>query len=66
MDDNDLGDALLTIARAAIAERLDLPRAAERRHAALSQPAATFVTLRQAEVLRGEGENWHIKCEWLE
>jgi AmmeMemoRadiSam system protein A len=53
MDANDLGRVLLTIARSAIAERLDLPRAAQRRHAALTQPAATFVTLRQAEVLRG-------------
>lgn len=52
-DDRDLGRALLTIARAAIAARLDLPRIDEPRDPALSRPAATFVTLQYRGELRG-------------
>ena len=53
MDDRDLGRALLTIARSAIAARLDLHGGDEPRDAALAQPAATFVTLRCGGDLRG-------------
>jgi AmmeMemoRadiSam system protein A len=52
-DDRDLGHALLTIARSAIAARLELPRAEEPDAPALQQPAATFVTLRAHGELRG-------------
>jgi AmmeMemoRadiSam system protein A len=52
-DDRDLGHVLLTIARAAIAARLDLPRIEEPRDPALLQPAATFVTLQCRGELRG-------------
>jgi len=53
MSGRDLGRAVLTIARSAIAERLGLPRGAETSHAALQEPSATFVTLRHAGQLRG-------------
>ncbi len=53
MRDGELGRALLTIARSAIAIELGFPRAGEASHAALMQPAATFVTLRNAGQLRG-------------
>jgi AmmeMemoRadiSam system protein A len=53
MTGRDLGRALLTIARSAIAERLGLPRSAEVSHAGLQQPSATFVTLKQSGELRG-------------
>ena len=53
MDDRDLGRALLTIARSAIAARLDLPGDDEPRDPVLAQPAATFVTLRCGGDLRG-------------
>jgi len=50
---HDLGSALLAIARSAIAEELGLPALGTASHAALGQPAATFVTLRRAGELRG-------------
>jgi len=50
---HELGRALLTIARSAIAARLELPRVGEPRDPALAQPAATFVTLRRSGELRG-------------
>jgi uncharacterized protein len=53
MDDFDLGRALLTIARSTIGSELGLAAASEPRHAALSAPAATFVTLKQSGELRG-------------
>jgi AmmeMemoRadiSam system protein A len=53
MTDADLGRALLTIARSAIGAELGLRRNAEPSHAALAQPAATFVTLKHAGELRG-------------
>lgn len=53
MRERELGRALLTIARSAIAIELGFPRAGEASHAALMQPAATFVTLRNAGQLRG-------------
>jgi AmmeMemoRadiSam system protein A len=53
MAGRDLGRALLTIARSAIAEELGFPPAATPSHAALAQPAATFVTLKRAGELRG-------------
>lgn len=53
MRERELGRALLTIARSAIAVELGFPRAGEASHAALMQPAATFVTLRNAGQLRG-------------
>lgn len=49
----DLGPALLTLARNAIARALDAPTARAPRHPALAAPGATFVTLRQREDLRG-------------
>ena len=49
----DLGRALLTIARSAIAAQLGFAGAGNASHAALTQPAATFVTLRHAGELRG-------------
>ena len=48
-----LGWALLTIARSAIAGKLDLPRADEPHAPSLAQPAATFVTLHAHGELRG-------------
>jgi AmmeMemoRadiSam system protein A len=53
MAERELGGALLTIARTAIAARLDLPHAGEPRAPALLEPAATFVTLHQSGELRG-------------
>jgi len=49
----DLGSALLTIARSAIAERLGLAKLDEASHAALQQWSATFVTLKRSGELRG-------------
>ncbi len=53
MTDPDLGRALLTIARSAIGAELGLRPIANASHAALAQPAATFVTLKLADELRG-------------
>jgi len=53
MTGRDLGHALLTIARSAIAERLGLGRLDEAKHAALQQHSATFVTLKKTGQLRG-------------
>ena len=53
MTSDDLGSALLAIARMAIAESLGLREAADANHPALSRPAATFVTLKQRGELRG-------------
>lgn len=53
MTGRDLGHALLTIARSAIAERLGLGRFDEGKHAALQQHSATFVTLKKTGQLRG-------------
>ena len=53
MSADDLGCALLVIARTAIAESLGLRQAADPEHAALARPAATFVTLKQDGELRG-------------
>jgi AmmeMemoRadiSam system protein A len=52
-DDRELGRALLTIARSAIAARLDLPHTGEPDAPDLAQPAATFVTLHAYRELRG-------------
>jgi AmmeMemoRadiSam system protein A len=51
--DPDLGRALLTLARSAIAERLGLGRLEVANHPRLEQPSASFVTLRQEVQLRG-------------
>lgn len=48
-----LGDALLTVARNAIAERLGAATAVPLAHAALEAPGASFVTLTQYGALRG-------------
>ena len=53
MNERDLGRALLTIARSAIGAQLGLAATGEARHAALAQPGATFVTLKQTGALRG-------------
>ena len=53
MIDVDLGCALLTLARSAIAEKLGLGKLEAMSHATLEQPSATFVTLKQAGQLRG-------------
>jgi AmmeMemoRadiSam system protein A len=53
MTDADLGRLLLTIARSAIGGELGFQAAADTSHAALGQPAATFVTLKLADELRG-------------
>ena len=53
MTDPDLGRALLAIARSAIGAELGLRPIANASHAALAQPAATFVTLKLADDLRG-------------
>ena len=53
MIDLDLGRAVLTLARSAIAEHLGLGQLEVVSHASLEQPSATFVTLRQAGELRG-------------
>jgi len=51
--DLDLGRAVLTLARSAIAEQLGIGRLEAMSHATLEQPSSTFVTLRQAGQLRG-------------
>ena len=51
--DTDLGDVLLAIARAAIRSELGLGDTARTEHASLTAPAATFVTLRNGDELRG-------------
>ncbi|MGC3963247.1 MAG: AmmeMemoRadiSam system protein A [Rhodocyclaceae bacterium] len=51
--DAALGRALISQARDAIAEYLDLPRTPPLEHPALDEPGATFVTLTQAGQLRG-------------
>ena len=51
--DTDLGHTLLAIARAAILRELGQGGALPPGHASLSAPAATFVTLRAGERLRG-------------
>ncbi len=53
MNDPDLGRALLAIARSAIGAELGLRPFAAASHAALTEPAATFVTLKLAGELRG-------------
>jgi AmmeMemoRadiSam system protein A len=53
VNDFDLGAAVLTLARAAIAEKLGLGKLDTVNHARLEQPSATFVTLRQGAALRG-------------
>ncbi|HSQ80089.1 MAG TPA: AmmeMemoRadiSam system protein A [Casimicrobiaceae bacterium] len=53
MTGDDLGSALLVIARTAIAESLGLREAVDADHAALALPAATFVTLKRDGELRG-------------
>jgi AmmeMemoRadiSam system protein A len=53
MDERDLGRALLTIARSAIAEELGLSAIGQAPHEALRQPGATFVTLKRSGELRG-------------
>jgi uncharacterized protein len=53
MPGRDLGNALLTIARSAIAQELGLPGRGATNHASLGQPGATFVTLKRAGELRG-------------
>ena len=53
MTDPDLGRVLLTIARAAIGAQLGARALAAASHAALAEPAATFVTLKLADDLRG-------------
>ncbi len=49
----ELGKTLLQLARHAIAEKLGIPHDADPQHAALTQPAATFVTLTENGQLRG-------------
>ena len=51
--DTDLGDVLVAIARAAIRSELGLGETAATDHASLAAPAATFVTLRRGDLLRG-------------
>jgi AmmeMemoRadiSam system protein A len=53
MPDPDLGRALLALARGAIGAELGFEDAGSIRHAALDEPGATFVTLRQDMDLRG-------------
>ena len=53
MTDADLGRLLLTIARSAIGAELGIRSIANASHVALAQPAATFVTLKLADDLRG-------------
>ena len=53
MNGQDLGSALLTIARSAIAEEFGLAMPGAPDHATLQRPSATFVTLRQGGELRG-------------
>ena len=49
----EFGIVLLTIARSGIADKLGLPTRPGMTHAALTQPGATFVTLKRAGELRG-------------
>jgi AmmeMemoRadiSam system protein A len=49
----DLGRAVLTLARSAIAEKLGLGRLETVQDASLDQPCASFVTLKQDDKLRG-------------
>jgi AmmeMemoRadiSam system protein A len=51
--DTELGETLLAIARAAIRSELDLGEPLSPDHASLGAPAATFVTLRIDDRLRG-------------
>ena len=51
--DADLGCVLLAIARSAIGAEFGIRRLSAGDHAALTAPAATFVTLKQAGELRG-------------
>jgi AmmeMemoRadiSam system protein A len=51
--DTDLGRVLLAIARSAIGGEFGIRVPVAAQHAALATPAATFVTLRQADELRG-------------
>jgi AmmeMemoRadiSam system protein A len=51
--DLDLGCAVLTLARSAIAEKLGLGELETVNHPGLGQPSATFVTLKQGSQLRG-------------
>jgi AmmeMemoRadiSam system protein A len=53
MSDPALGRALLAIARSAIGTELGIGQIADANHAALAQPAATFVTLKRSGELRG-------------
>jgi len=53
MPDPDLGRALLALARGAIGAELGFEDVGNIRHAALDEPGATFVTLRQDTDLRG-------------
>ena len=53
MSERALGRALLTIARSAIGTELGFRPLAEASHAALTLPAATFVTLKHSGELRG-------------
>lgn len=53
MKDTDLGRVLLAIARSAIGAELGARVSPVADHAALTSPAATFVTLKQAGELRG-------------
>jgi len=53
MDDRELGHVVLTIARSAIATQFGLPGNGVPDLVALREPGATFVTLRQADELRG-------------
>src|SRR6516225_11230831 len=53
MTEFDLGGAVLTLARSAIAEKLGLGTLDGVSHARLEEPSATFVTLKQAGGLRG-------------
>ena len=53
MNGQDLGRALLTIARSAIGGELGLAVPQTPDHSTLQQPSATFVTLRQGSDLRG-------------
>jgi AmmeMemoRadiSam system protein A len=50
---NDLGSVLLVIARSAIAGSLGLRPTTDPGHTELSRPAATFVTLKMRDELRG-------------
>jgi AmmeMemoRadiSam system protein A len=53
MTDFDLGGAVLTLARSAIAERLGLGKLETVNHARFEEPSATFVTLKRGVQLRG-------------